>query len=74
MYVVFLKIITFLWLTLILHLGHTSLFLETVRIKYMESRGRGAQGPGPRKTNTPIIILTKGLEIKNKNSSIISKL
>ena len=30
MYVVFLKITTFLWRILILHPGHTSLFLETI--------------------------------------------
>ena len=59
MYVVFLKITIFLWLTLILHTGHSSLFLETVRIEFMGPRGRGAEGPradiwgrGPRKTNT----------------------
>ena len=35
MYVVFLKITTFLWRILILPPGHTSLFLETVTIKFM---------------------------------------
>ena len=35
MYVVFLKITTFLWRILILAPGHTSLFLETVTIKFM---------------------------------------
>ena len=47
MYVLFLKITRFLGLTLILHPGHTSLFFETVKIKFMGPRGRG-----PRKTNT----------------------
>ena len=32
MYVVFLKVITFSWRTLVLHPGNTSLFLETVTI------------------------------------------
>ena len=56
MYVLFLKITRFLGLTLILHPGHTSLFNETVKIKFMGPRGRGptygAEGQGPRKTNT----------------------
>ena len=60
MYVVFLKITTFLGLNLILHLGHTSLFLETVRIKFMGPRGRGptygAEGRRPRKTNTRVYV------------------
>ena len=52
---------TFLLRILILHPGHTSLFLETVTIKFWEPRvwgaeGRrstyGAQGHGRRKTNT----------------------
>ena len=51
-YVVFLKMTPFLWVTLILHPGHTSLFLEAVRIKFMGPRGRG-----PRKTNTRFILL-----------------
>ena len=41
MYVVFLKITTFLRTNLILHPGHTSLFLRTVTIKFMGLRGRG---------------------------------
>ena len=41
MYVVFLKITTFLRTNLILHPGHTSLFLKTVTIKFMGLRGRG---------------------------------
>ena len=66
MYVVFLKITTFLWRILILHPGRTSLLLETVTIKFGGLRGRGAEGRGPtygaegrgpRKTNTPIINL-----------------
>ena len=58
---VFLKITTFLWIILMLHLGHTSLFLETVMIKFMDPKGRGAtyrsEGQGPRKTNTRFFIL-----------------
>ena len=38
-YVVFLKITTFLRITLVLLPGHTSLFLETVTIKIMGLRG-----------------------------------
>ena len=49
MYAVFLKITTFLWIILILHPGHTSLFHETVTIKFIRPR---AEGRGPRKTNT----------------------
>ena len=53
-WVVFLKITTFSWRILILHPGHTSLFLETVTIKFRGPRGRrptyGAEGQGPRKT------------------------
>ena len=45
MYVAFLKVSALLWIILILHPGHTSLFLETV-IKFMGRRG-------PEKTNTP---------------------
>ena len=41
MYVLFLKITRFLGLTLILHPGHTSLFLESVKIRFMGPRGRG---------------------------------
>ena len=54
MYVVFFKVTTFLWLTLILHPDHSNLFLETVRIEFMGPRVRGAEGlhMGPRKTNT----------------------
>ena len=37
----FFKVTTFLWIILILHPGHTSLFLETVIIKF---GGRGAEG------------------------------
>ena len=61
MYVLFLKITRFLGPTLIIYPGHTSLFLETVKIKFMRPRGRGAEARGPtfgaerrglRKTNT----------------------
>ena len=45
MYVVFLKITTFLWRILILHPGHTSLFLETVT---MWEGGGGGGGGGAR--------------------------
>ena len=41
MHVYFLKISTFLWIILILHPGRSSLFLETVTIKFGGSRGRG---------------------------------
>ena len=43
MYVVFLKITTFLWRILILHPGCTSLFLEVITIKFGGPRGRGAE-------------------------------
>ena len=58
----FLKITRFLGLTLILHPGHTSLFLETVKIKFMGPRGRGAEGRGPtygaegREKQIPLVI------------------
>ena len=42
-YVVFLKITTFLWRTLILHPGHTSLFLETVNDKIYGARAEGQE-------------------------------
>ena len=52
MYVVFLKVSTFLWIILILYPGHTSLFLETVTMKFGEPKGRGpvygTEGWGPR--------------------------
>ena len=35
-YVVFFKIARFLWIILILNPGHTSLFLESVTIKFLE--------------------------------------
>ena len=38
MHVYFLKITTFLWIILILHPGHTSLFHETVTIKFIGPR------------------------------------
>ena len=44
MYVVFFKITAFLWIILILHLGHTSLFLETKTINFMWPWGLGAEG------------------------------
>ena len=44
MYVVFLKITTFLWISLILHPGHTNVLLETVTIKFMGPRDQGAEG------------------------------
>ena len=37
----FLKITAFLWIILILHPGHTILFLETVIIKFGGTEGRG---------------------------------
>ena len=40
-HILFLKITKFLGLTLIPHPGHTSLFLETVKITFMGPRGRG---------------------------------
>ena len=61
MYIVFLNIDTFSWIVLMLHPGHTNLFLETVTVKSMGMRVAGAQGcrpimggedRGPRKTNT----------------------
>ena len=59
MYVVFLKITTFLWIILILHSGHTSLFIKTVTIKFMGARGRGptcrAESQGLSKTNTLLV-------------------
>ena len=52
MYVLFLKITTFLGLTLIIHPGHTSRFFETVKMKFMGPTGRGPRadewGRGPR--------------------------
>ena len=44
MYVVFFKITAFLWIILILHPGHTSLFLETKTINFMWPWGLGAEG------------------------------
>ena len=41
---IFLKIATFLWIILILHPGHSSLFLETVTIKFGSPRARRAEG------------------------------
>ena len=49
MYIVFLKITTFLWAFLIFHPRYTSLILETVKIKF--------RGPRPRKTNTPLGVI-----------------
>ena len=48
LYVVFLKVTTFLWIILMLHPGYASLFLETITIKFM-----GPRDLGPRKTNIP---------------------
>ena len=47
-YVVFLKITTFLWLTLKLHSDHTDFFVETARIKFIGSRGQRAKDQGPK--------------------------
>ena len=47
-YVVFLKITTFLWLTLKLHPGYTDFFVETARIKFIGSRGQRAKDQGPK--------------------------
>ena len=47
-YVVFLKITTFLWLTLKLHPGYTDFFVETARIKFIGSRGQRAKNQGPK--------------------------
>ena len=44
MYVVFFKITVFLWIILILHPGHTSIFLETKTINFMWPWGLGAEG------------------------------
>ena len=64
-YVVFWKITTFLWITLILHPGHTS--LESARIR-LWSRGPRADiwGRGPRKTNTPFKASTLEKKISSK--------
>ena len=43
----FFKVTTFLWIILILHLSHTSLFLETVIIKFGGPRAEGRH-MGPR--------------------------
>ena len=48
------KITTFLWRTLTLHSGHTSLFLETVTIKFWGPRAE-CRHMGPRKTNIPML-------------------
>ena len=47
-YVVFLKITTFLWLTLKLHPGYTDFFVETARIKFIGSRGQRTKNQGPK--------------------------
>ena len=47
MNIVFLNIDTFLWILLIPHPGHTSLFLETVTVKFTGMRVGGAQGCRP---------------------------
>ena len=49
MYAVFLKITTFLWIILILHPGHTSLFHETVTIKFIRPRAEGREKQIPEK-------------------------
>ena len=62
-----------------LHPGHTSIFLETVRRKFMGPRGRGptygAEGRGPRKTNTPKFTLKylKTIHINLKESWNLEK-
>ena len=53
MYVVFLKITSFLRIILTFHSGHTNLFLETVTIKFMGPRGRRAEGPRVEKSEHP---------------------
>ena len=56
---------TFLWRILMLHPSHTSLFLETVTIKFRGPRDRGPRadiwGRGPRaeKNKYPLGYLTK---------------
>ena len=44
----FFKVTTFLWIILILHPSHTSLFRETVIIKFGGGRGADIWGRGPR--------------------------
>ena len=69
MYVVFLKITTFLWRTLILYPSHTNLYLEIVMIKFGRPRGQGstygAEGQGPRKTNTQKI--TESVKLRDQD-------
>ena len=54
----FFKVTTFLWIILILHPSHTSLFRETVIIKFGGAEGLtyGAEDRGLRKTNTPCLL------------------
>ena len=49
MYVVFLKVITFSWRTLVLYPGNTSLFLETVTIIFFFWGGGGLRAEGREK-------------------------
>ena len=53
MYIVFLKITTFLWIILILHPGYINLYPETVTVKPMRP---GGPGPGAEKNKYPKII------------------
>ena len=66
MYVVFLKITTFLLIILIFHPGYTSLILETnCNDKIWWNKGLNANiwGRGPRKTNT--LFPVKLMQLKN---------
>ena len=58
MYVLFLKITRFLGLTLILHPGHISLFLETVKVKFLGPRVEDQHiGPRTKKNKYPTFVL-----------------
>ena len=52
MYIVFLKITTFLWIILILHPGYINLYPETVTVKPMRP---GGPGPGAEKNKYPVL-------------------
>ena len=58
MYVLFLKITRFLGLTLILRPGHISLFLETVKVKFLGPRVEDQHiGPRTKKNKYPTFVL-----------------